>query len=174
MMIGNSSDDFTLGRIMGTAAHLFRLVFQPARFVARVTEQIVADDRIKNPSVLLPGGEYPADRRAGIEQSVRGQTQSIRRAFAKGLITTAVTIAVGAVVGTVLRHMLGQPHKVAVYGLQAVGAAVILGATLAEVGRDIMTWDKESIPEQLNMLVFHGLYVVGTFLFVTSVAWDAA
>jgi hypothetical protein len=158
---------------MGTAAHLLRLVFQPDRFIVRVTEQIVADDRVKNPSVLLPGGEYPADRRAGIEQSVRGQTRSIRRALAKGLITTALTIAVGAVVGTALRHVLGQPHKIAVYLLQAVGAAVILGATLAEVGRDITTWGKESIPEQLNMLMFHGLYVLGTFLFVTSVAWDA-
>lgn len=60
-----------------------------------------------------------------------------------------------------------------IYIFQALGAAVILGATLAEVGGDIMTWDGDSIPEQMNKLVFQGLYIFGTFLFVLSVAWDA-
>lgn len=85
----------------------------------------------------------------------------------------ALTIAVGAVSGTAFRCLFGEPAKALVYFLQALGAAVILGATLAEVGDDVMTHGGRSIPEQLNKLIFRSLYVAGTFLFLLSVAWDA-
>jgi hypothetical protein len=157
-----------------TFAHLCRLVFTPERFIAVVTDQIVAADRVQNPSIVLPSGEYPAERRASISESVRGQTRNLRRAFTKGIVTTTLTIAVGALAGTALRYLFGSPAKTLVYIVQGVGAAVILGATLAEVGGDLMTWDRVSIPERLNKLVFHGLYIIGTFMFVLSIAWDAA
>jgi hypothetical protein len=154
--------------------HLVRLVFAPQRFISVVTDEIVVKDSAKNPSVLLPNGDYPPERRAGVLKSVTGQTKNLRGAFTKGIIATAVTIAIGVVVGLTLRHFFGVPSKLFIYGTQAAGAAVILGATLAEVGGDIMTWDKESVAEELNKLIFHGLYVLGTFLFVLSFAWDAA
>lgn len=159
---------------MHKLAHLFRLIFAPDRFIDVITDLIVAEERVKNPSVLLPEGEYPTDRRAEIQENVRNQTKKFRRGIATGIITTAFTIAVGAVAGTALRYLFGEPAKSWIYFIQASGAAVILGATLAEVGGDIMTWKKASIPEQLNKLIFRGLYVAGTFLFVLSVAWDAA
>lgn len=155
-------------------SHLCRLIFAPKRFVDVVTDLVVAEDRLQNPSVLLPGGDYPVERRAGIYESVQDQTARIRRGLAEGIITTAFTILVGAAVGLALRHLVGAPAKAVVYAIQATGAAVILGATLAEVGGDIMTWDRVSIPEQLNKLMFRALYVFGTFFFVLSVAWDAA
>jgi hypothetical protein len=62
---------------------------------------------------------------------------------------------------------------VAVYVLQAAGAAVILGATLAEIGRKIESYGGATLPEQMNGFMFRTLYVVGTFLFVVSVSWDA-
>ena len=57
--------------------------------------------------------------------------------------------------------------------VQGLGAAVILGATLAEAGRKIDTWDGETLPERINAALFRGFYVLGTFLFLVSVAWDA-
>lgn len=159
---------------MQRIALLYHLIFAPKRFITNVTNEIMAKDRIKHPEILLPGGEYPHERMAGILKSVSEQTKCLRSAFAKGLITTSTTIMIGLMFGISLRYLFGIPSKFLVYGLQAFGAAIILGATLAEVGGDIVTWDKESIPEQLNQFIFHGLYAVGTFLFVTSVVWDAA
>jgi hypothetical protein len=154
--------------------HLLRLVFAPARFIEIVASRIVAEDRIKNPSVVGPDGQYPEDRRADIHGSVSKQTHSIRRAFAFGTLITLLTIAVGAAIGYCLGQTYGVPPKFIVYFLQASGAAAVLGATLAEVGSEIMTWDRESIPERMNQLIFRGLYVFGTFLFVMSLSWDAA
>lgn len=57
--------------------------------------------------------------------------------------------------------------------MQGAGAAVILGATLAEVGRDIGTWKRATIAEQVNAFTFRALYALGTSFFVASVAWDA-
>lgn len=162
-----------LGSFVQKVVHLYRLIVTPERFVEVVTDIIVAEDRVANPSVVAVSGEYPPERRASIRESVQKQARSIRRGFALGLTTTALTIAAGAATGVIFRMFFGAPVKVLVYFIQAVGAAVFLGATLAEVGGDIMTWDRVSIPEKLNKLIFHGLYVAGTYLFVLSVAWDA-
>jgi hypothetical protein len=159
---------------MQNVAHLLRLIFAPKWFIDVVTDLVVVEDRVKNPSWLQPEGEFQIKRRAEIQENVRNQTNRFRRGIAKGIVTTALTIAVGAIAGTALRYLFGEPAKALVYFIQASGAAVILGATLAEVGGDISTWKRESIPEQLNRLIFRGLYVAGTFLFVLSVAWDAA
>ncbi|MHB0916219.1 MAG: hypothetical protein ACYC39_08335 [Thiobacillus sp.] len=156
---------------MQTIAHLLRLIFSPERFIAIVTELIVAEESVENPSWLQP--EFQIRRRAEIQENVREQTNRFRRGFGTGILTTALTIAVGAITGTALFYLFGEPAKSLVYFIQASGAAVILGATLAEVGGDIVTYGKRSIPEQLNKLIFRGLYVAGTFLFVLSVAWDA-
>ena len=159
---------------MQKVVHIYRLIFNPERFVEVVTDVIVAEDRVANPSVVAPSGEYPLERRASIRESVQKQAASIRRGFALGLMTTALTITAGATTGVAFHVVFGTPVKALVYFIQATGAAVILGATLAEVGGDITTWDKASIPEELNKLIFHALYVAGTYLFVLSVAWDAA
>ena len=158
---------------MSQFTHLYRLIFKPKQFVEIVTQLIIENDRVKNPSVLSLQGEYPLERRAGIQESVSKQTHNIRRGFTRGIVSTALTILLGAISGIALRYTFGTPVKSMVYISQALGAAVILGATLAEVSGDIMTWDGGSIPEQINKLVFQGLYIFGTFLFVLSVSWDA-
>ncbi|MGV8990042.1 MAG: hypothetical protein ACOH1Q_01435 [Thiobacillus sp.] len=158
---------------MKELAHLYRLLFSQERFISVVTEFIVSEERVKSPSVLQSDGEFPIARRVEIQTNVRNQTTVFRRGLATGMITTAFTIAVGATVGSMFLYFFGEPTKALVYLLQAVGASVILGATLAEVGGDIMTWSRKSILEQLNKQIFRGLYVLGTFLFVLSFAWDA-
>jgi len=158
---------------MGQFKHLYCLIFRPQQFVQNITELTVKKDRLENPSIISSEGEYPPERRAGIQVSVSNQTKNIRQGFTRGIVSTALTIFLGATVGIGLRYIFGEPVKSVVYIFQALGAAVILGATLAEVGGDIMTWNRTTIPEQINKLVFQGLYILGTFLFVLSVAWDA-
>jgi hypothetical protein len=149
------------------------LLFAPARFVHEATEHAVAQELRRAPELRDSAtGTYPSDRRAHIEASIRGQAGSIRRGLFTGIGITAGTIAVGVAAGLGLRATFA-PVKWLVYVLQGAGAAVILGATLAEVGRDIETWKRSTVPEQVNAFTFRALYVLGTFFFVASVAWDA-
>ena len=159
---------------MRTVQALWLLVFSPDRFVERVVGEVVDEDSREHPQVLQQhSGVYPADRRAGILESVTSQTIRLRSALVGGILVTAVTIVLGGLAGTFLNWFGGSPAKAVVYGFQAIGAAVILGATLGEVGSDIRTWKGNTIPERLNRQIFRALYVAGTFLFVMSVAWDA-
>jgi hypothetical protein len=155
---------------MKNLGHLLRLIFAPERFVNGVIELIVEEERVKR---RLPEGEFPIERQTEIEENIKNQTKRFRRGIATGLVTMALTIAAGTVSGIVFRSLFGEPAKALIYFLQALGAAVILGATLAEVGDDVTTYGGRSIPEQLNKLIFRSLYVAGTFLFLLSVAWDA-
>lgn len=159
---------------MQSLRNFFFLIFSVDRFVRSATERAVVQELGRHPELRDPAtGEYPTDRHAQIEASVRGQATSIRRAYYKAIFITAVTVALGVVAGTTLRGLWGVPPKALVYILQGVGASVILGATLAEIGGQIETWKRESVAEQINELAFRGLYILGTFLFVVSVAWDA-
>ena len=149
------------------------LLFSPRRFVALAAEDAIKYEMNRAPEVRDPTtGRYPADRCASIETSIRGQVATIRYGILSSIGITTGTIVAGALAGLMLRAAC-QPVKWVVYALQAAGAAVILGATLAEVGRDIETWDRTTIPERVNSYTFRALYVLGTFLFVLSVAWDA-
>ncbi len=149
------------------------LLVAPARFIRASIEQAGAYDLRRAPEVRdALTGAYPAERRASIEATIRGQVATIRRGIFKGIGITAATIVLGVAVGVSLRAAF-DPVKWVVYALQGAGAAVILGATVAEVGKDIETWKRVTLPEQLNAFAFRALYAVGTFLFVMSVAWDA-
>ena len=120
-----------------------------------------------------PDGILPESQKQEFETTVRNQTQSIRRAILGGVGVTLLTMLVGYGAGFVLQALFGTPSKVLVYLLQALGAGVILGATLGEIDREIQTWDRVSLAEKINAFMFRALYVLGTFLFVTSVTWDA-
>jgi len=61
------------------------MLIAPDRFFERVTDAIVSDDKLEHPQVLdATTGAYPADRRAGIETSVRSQTKSLRKPIGWG------------------------------------------------------------------------------------------
>jgi hypothetical protein len=152
---------------------MWLLLFSPDRFVQVATEHAVDYERDRAPELCdASTGAFPAVRRADIEASIRRQVSTMRRRIYTGIGITAGTIVVGVGAGLGLRAAVA-PVKWVVYALQGAGAAVILGATLAEVGRDIETWKRITLPEQVNAFTFRALYVFGTFLFVMSVAWDA-
>ena len=55
--------------------------------------------------------------------------------------------------------------------LQYGGIAVLLWATLGRVGHPIETWDKETLPERVDLWIFRLLYVLGSYALALSVAW---
>ena len=152
---------------------VFLMLLSPSRFISEVTEHMIAEQLREHPELRdAKTGEYPADKRAKLKANTQEQTVSIRQALFGGVCITLVTIAVGSASGLALQCWLGAPSKAVVYLLQAAGAGVILGATLGEIGREIETYGRKTIPEQVNKLMFRWLYIVGTFLFVVSVTWD--
>lgn len=157
------------------AVDAFLLFVAPERFIHRATSLAISREFQTNDQLraAFPGGTLPPERASEFESTVRAQVGSIRSSFARSIALTLFAMIVGAAVGFALRHAVGVPSKFLVYGLQGLGAAVILGATLAEAGRKIATWGGETLPEQINAAMFRGLYVLGTFLFLVSVVWDA-
>lgn len=154
---------------------IWLVVFAPKRFIREAADYAIGYESRTNTQLASthPDKQLSEDRRLNIEATTRAQTDSIRKALFGGVGITLVTVAVGALAGYWLRSAFGVPPKIAVYFLQGVGASVILGATLGEVDRRIQTFDRTTLPEQVNAFLFRALYVLGTFLFVMSVAWDA-
>jgi hypothetical protein len=152
---------------------LFLLLFLPDRFARHATEDAVKHELRENPEhINMAIANFPPQIRANIEASMRGQANRFRQRILGGVAITGVTIVVGVVAGIALRTVL-SPVKILVYTFQGVGAALILGATLAEAGREIETYGRRSLPERINAFAFRALYAAGTFCFVMSVAWDA-
>lgn len=151
------------------------LLIAPEKFIARASKHAISREfqRNKQLKVEFPDEVLPPERRLNFERNVRSQARVFRRSIFSSVGITLSAIFVGVAFGALLRNAVGSPSKLAVYGFQALGASIILGATLAEVGRKIETWSKESMSEELNAFMFRALYVFGTFLFVVSVAWDA-
>ena len=146
--------------------YMLFVIFAPERFVRASTE------RMATLQTRTQEGPPTEEQRATADSFARFQTRAIRRAILLGVGTTALTMLVGYLAGIALAHVLG-PRKVAVYLLQAVGAAVILGATLSQIGRRLESLGGENLADEMNVFIFRVLYVVGTFLFVVSVSWDA-
>lgn len=152
------------------------IIFAPARFIRAAAQHAMESEFRSRPALLAeyPDATFPPERAAEFYANARTQTLSIRRALFGGITITLLTITVGFLTGLGLARAVGAPSKVVVYILQGVGAAVILGATLGEIGRKIETYGQDSLPERMNKYTFRALYVLGTFLFVVSVSWDAA
>jgi hypothetical protein len=160
--------------------HLLRgivlILLRPATFIREATAHAVAAELRENEQVRAkwPNGPLPEKLRLELESTVKNQTDSIRRALFTGLGITILTMYFGYAAGVASSSTFGPPSKALVYLLQAIGAGLVLGATLGEIGREIQTWDRRSLPERINTFIFRSLYVIGTFMFVGSVAWDAA
>ena len=160
--------------------HLLRRTFlilvRPTTFIREATAHAIAMELIENEQVRAkwPNGPLPENLRMDLETTVWNQTASIRKALFGGLGITILTMSFGYAAGVAASSMLGAPSKVLVYLPQALGAGLVLGATLGEIGREIQTWDRRSLPERINTFIFRSLYVGGTFMFVASVVWNAA
>ncbi|HYD76036.1 hypothetical protein [Ramlibacter sp.] len=150
------------------------LLLAPERYVVRATEHAISAEFQRNRQLReqFPNQNLPVQRRAEIETNVRSQVTVVRTSVLSSIGITLAAIVAGVLGGVALGSVVGAPSRFALYLLQGAGAAILLGATLSEVGRRIETWSRESLAEEINAFLFRWLYVTGTFLFVVSVAWD--
>ena len=96
----------------------------------------------------------------------------IRNALLNSLLLVLAAAAFGLLVGCLLRFAYGPAVTNTVAVLQAVGALVLLWATLAVRGWDILTFVAVTYSERVNQWIYRFLYCLGTSIVVCSLAWQ--
>jgi len=149
----------------------FLMLFRPSCFEKLATKQEIG--KLSNEWRDRHNCQPPVERLHSKESMVHEQTSSIRCALKRGILTTSLTILLGTILGFIGSMLYGPPSEVCIYLLQALGAAMTLGATLGEVGRKVSTIDGNTLAESVNAFLFNANCTVGTFLFALSASWDA-
>ncbi len=152
---------------------VFLLLFRPAKFVAFAVLDAVASEFETNKQFLekYPNRRLPPERLKEFEDTEWRRTKKIRTAFFTAVLSTALAILVGALVGHYANSRFGKPSGPVLSALQVSGAGIILAATLALLGREIASWGGRSLPERTNLWLFKAQYWLGTALFVFSLSW---
>jgi heme A synthase len=103
---------------------------------------------------------------------VAEQTNKLRAGTRNAFITTLASILLAGLIGWTLSSFGWGPSKLSIYLLQGSGAAILLFATLAEIGWVIESIDGDELPELVNKWIFRFLYFCGTCLLFISFWWD--
>lgn len=149
---------------------LFLLVFRPKRFI-----ELAVEHDFQNLLATDAGFRKTHADRAMTESfwlhnepNERSRTETMRAGLAKSLRSTITSVVAGIVIGGAIRWGLQHPLRIIAAAVAVSGAAVLLAATLALRGREIASWDRETLPEELDASLFRTLYWIGTFLIVSS------
>ena len=151
------------------------VVFCPSKFVEAAVLHDVALEFETNTQLCekFPDRRLSPDRLQVFRDTALERTRKIRQALFVSILVTIATIAVGWLIGLTLRKAFGPAPSFLLSVLQIMGAGTILGATLAEIGRQIESWGGKTLPEKVNLWLFRALYVLGTFVFVLSLGWSS-
>lgn len=127
-------------------------IFAPERFA----KEEVADNALLKAALDLPA-EAPVFK--------------VRRALSRSLLLVMASGGIGVVAGLTSRlwHGPACPSTIAV--LQVAGTLIVLWATLAVRGWDILTYVSVTLSERVNQWIYRFLYCCGTLLLVWSVSW---
>jgi hypothetical protein len=96
----------------------------------------------------------------------------IRNALKNSLFLVLAATAFGLFFGCILRCAYGSAGTNTVAVLQAVGALILLWATLAVRGWDILTNCAVTYSERVNQWIYRFLYCLGTSIVVCSLVWQ--
>lgn len=97
----------------------------------------------------------------------------IRRALLNSLLLVLLAGAVGWVFGAVFTRWVGSACSSTISLLQMVGALILLWATLAVRGWDILTYVSVTLSERVNQWIYHFLYCCGSAVLVWSLFWQS-
>ena len=97
----------------------------------------------------------------------------IRRALLTSLILVLLAGAGGFVLGRLLHVTAGAASSSTIGYLQIIGAMIVLWATLAVRGWDILTYANVTLTERVNQWIYRFLYCCGTGILVLSIAWPS-
>ena len=152
------------------------VLFSPSRLVQlalgeAISEEAGLRDRFRD---RLERDEVSQQRVDKMAAEARRQVHALRRLAGEGFILFLLTIVAGYAAGYGLSLAVGAPPKWVVYGLQVLGASVILGANITAVDTaSVATMDGDTLAERLHGAFFRGLVALGTLVYVVSVGWDS-
>lgn len=150
------------------------LLCAPSRFIEAAARHDMEVEFTTNVQLraAYPDQRLPAEKVEEFRSRSRERTDKLRRALFGGIALAISAIVSGLLLGAVLRRLAGPASIIATAASQIAGAGVILGATLAEAGREIESFTQATLPEKVNTWVFRMLYVFGTFVIVVSIGWS--
>jgi hypothetical protein len=137
---------------------LVLLLFRKRRFVA-LTRLLNRANRHK-PRKQMRDEAFPPQ-----------QASEIRAALRKSFIAVVLVVAAALITAWLLRQLVGAPSLGLLRWVQYSGVAILLWATLAQVGWRIRTIGQVTLPEELDRLLYRIFYLVGSYLLALSVAW---
>jgi drug/metabolite transporter (DMT)-like permease len=97
----------------------------------------------------------------------------VRRALVSSLALVLLAGAIGWAAGSVLNRWYGPACTSTIALLQTVGALILLWATLAVRGWDIVTYASVTLSERVNQWIYRFLYCCGSAVLVWSVFWQS-
>jgi hypothetical protein len=132
----------------------FLAIFAPQRFA----KAEAADDAILNAAPNAP----PEPR-----------VLKVRRALFSSLFLVLLAGVLGWLFGTLMTRWYGPACSSSISLLATVGALILLWATLAVRGWDILSYSNATLSERVNQWIYRFLYCCGSGLLVCSVFWQS-
>ncbi len=105
-------------------------------------------------------------------QMIRHTTRTIRTSVLSSLLLVVAAVAGGAVIGSLLALGSGPVSPMLVWGVEILGVAILLWATLGVKGWEIQTAGGETLGEKVNKWIYRSLYVMGTVILTVGVSWQ--
>ena len=96
----------------------------------------------------------------------------VRSALLNSLILVLTSGALGVLVGLLVRSTHGAAPAQTISLLQGIGALILLWATLAVRGWDVLTYVGVTYTERVNLWIYRFLYCLGTSIIVFSLIWQ--
>jgi hypothetical protein len=147
-------------------------LFRKCAFIRMSTEHDVAQsilsaDDLRRSYVegkYKPNVEFTADL-------ARERTVELRRSLRQAFTWVLCSALASSGIGLLLQWWLGICAQWLSSLLQLTAVAVILGATIWELGWGIRSMEGITLPERMHQWVFRLMYVVGSSLFFVAYVW---
>lgn len=141
------------------------LVVSPSRLVGHAVDHALRSQ----PSALTP--EKEQDLRRHFSGQVLESITVVRSSLFKAFLIVVAAI-VGSLVSAWLLHICSVSKSPTVNAwLQYGGIGILLWATLGRAESAIQTFDGGTLPERVDLWLYRGLYVLGSYALALSVAW---
>lgn len=148
------------------AAILF--LFAPARFnktAVRYHEQYVEETKKH-----YGGAPIPFDRQESVRNN-QNQVALLRASLFRSLVHVFLSLAAAVISAFVAAKAIGAVSPAVSVVLQMLGAFMLLGATLWQIGEAASACG-EWLAEKVHNFLFRFLYGFGTYLLGFAICWD--
>lgn len=141
------------------------LIVSPSRLVTYSVDHAIRSQ----PGTLTP--EKEQDLRDSFTAQFSESVSLVRSSLWNALMIVVVAIVAALISAYVLQVMGIYKSSLWDAWLQYGGVGILLWATLGRVESAIQTVDGGTLPERVDLWLYRGLYVVGSYALALYVAW---